>query len=71
MKTALLVLFRSMLLPMNYHYAYSTIPMKHTQVALNNRHNDLVQNSTYTIEEKHFFNSIPQVLSFLSVSVSR
>lgn len=34
MKTALLVLFRSMLLPMNYHYAYSTIPMKHTQVAL-------------------------------------
>lgn len=59
MKTASLVLFRSMLLPMNYHYAYSTISMEHTQVALNNRHNNLVQNSTYTIEEKHFFKSIP------------
>lgn len=69
MKTALLVLFHSMLLPMNYHYAYSTIPMKYTQVALNNRHNNLVQNST--IEEKHLFKSIPQVLSFLSVSVLR
>lgn len=62
MKTALLVLFCSKLLPMNYHYAYSTIPMKHTQVASNNRHNNLVQNYIYTIEEKNFFKSIPQVL---------
>lgn len=68
MKTALLVLFCSKLLPMNYHYAYSTIPMKHTQVTIAIT---IWYKTTYTIEEKHFFKSISQVLSFLSVSVLR
>lgn len=58
MRTALLVLVQSMLLPMNYHYAYSTIPMKRTQLALNIRHNNFVHNSTYTIEEKRVSKSI-------------
>lgn len=65
MITALLVLFCSMLLPMNYHYAYSKIPMKHTQVALNNRHNNLVQNSTQTILKKNISLKVfPECLAF-------